>query len=355
MQAGRPAYRPDVIDGFCEIVSAPAMKNLLTDVAGLRVGHAQDEKLASGVTVVVFDEPAVAAIDVRGGGPGTRETALLDPAQTVQGIDAIALSGGSAFGLDTASGVQAYLAEQGRGFKVREALVPIVPAAILFDLLNGGDKAWGRYPPYRELGYAAASSASRDNGTLGNVGAGLGATTVNVKGGLGTASAITTEGHTVSALAVVNAAGSALIGDGPCFWAAPFEQDGEFGGRGMPAPMPPDALIPRLKGDARQNTTLVVVATDAVLTKAQAHRLAVMAQTGLARALYPVHTPLDGDVVFAAATGKKPLGDPMRGLAQLGAIAGNVVARAVARGVYHATALPFPDALPDWRSKFPTR
>jgi D-aminopeptidase len=355
MQAGRPAYRLHVIDGFCEIVSAPAMKNLLTDVAGLRVGHAQDDRLASGVTVVLFDEPAVAAIDVRGGGPGTRETALLDPAQTVQGIDAIALSGGSAFGLDAASGVQAYLAEQGRGFKVRNAVVPIVPAAILFDLLNGGDKAWGRYPPYRELGYAAASSASRDNATLGNVGAGFGATTVNFKGGLGTASAITAEGHTVSALAVVNAAGSALIGDGPWFWAAPFEQDGEFGGRGMPASMPPDALIPRLKGDARQNTTLVVVATDAVLTKAQAHRLAVMAQTGLARALYPVHTPLDGDVVFATATGKKPLGDPLRGLAQLGTIAGNVVARAVARGVYQATALPFPDALPDWRSKFPTR
>jgi L-aminopeptidase/D-esterase-like protein len=328
------------------------MKNLLTDVAGLRVGHAQDARLGSGVTVVLFDEPAVASIDVRGGGPGTRETALLDPAQTVQGIDAIALSGGSAFGLDAASGVQAYLAEQGRGFRVREAIVPIVPAAILFDLLNGGDKAWGRYPPYRELGYAAASSASTDQATLGNIGAGLGATTVNLKGGLGTASAITAEGHTVSALAVVNAAGSATIGDGPWFWAAPFEQDGESGGRGMPAPMPADALIPRLKGDARQNTTLVVVATDAVLTKAQAKRLAVMAQTGLARALYPVHTPLDGDVVFAAATGRQPLGDPVRSLAQLGAVAGNVVARAIARGVYHASALPFADALPDWRTTF---
>jgi D-aminopeptidase len=280
---------------------------------------------------------------------------LLDPAQTVQGIDAIALSGGSAFGLDAASGVQAWLAEQGRGFRVRDARVPIVPAAILFDLLNGGDKSWGRYPPYRELGYAAASNASTEHAALGNVGAGLGATTVNVKGGLGTASDITAEGHTVSALAVVNAAGSATIGDGPWFWAAPFEQNGEFGGRGMPAPMPPDALVPRLKGDARQNTTLVVVATDAVLNKAQAKRLAVMAQTGLARALYPVHTPLDGDVVFAAATGKKPLDDPMRGLAQLGAIAGNVVARAVARGVYESATLPFPGALPGWQTKFRSR
>ena len=331
------------------------MRNLITDVAGVRVGHAGDARLGSGVTAIVFDEPATASIDVRGGGPGTRETALLDPAQTVSGIDAITLSGGSAFGLDAASGVQAFLREQGRGFGVRTARVPIVPAAILFDLLNGGDKEWGRYPPYRELGYAAASSAGTDNTALGNVGAGLGATTVNLKGGLGTASAITAEGHTVSALAVVNAAGSATIGDGPWFWAAPFEQDGEFGGRGMPAPMPPDALIPRLKGDARQNTTLVVVATDAVLTKAQAKRLAVMAQTGLARALYPVHTPLDGDVVFAAATGRKPLDDPMRGLAQLGAVAGNVVARAVARGVHLAAALPFEGALPDWRTKFDGR
>src|ERR1700676_4726591 len=128
-----------------------AIRNLITDVEGLRVGHAGDERLGSGVTAVVFDFAVVGSVDVRGGGPGTRETALLDPAQTVEGVDAIALSGGSAFGLDTASGAQAWLAEQGRGFAVGEARVPIVPGAILFDLLNGGDKAWGRYPPYREL------------------------------------------------------------------------------------------------------------------------------------------------------------------------------------------------------------
>ncbi len=209
------------------------MRNLITDVPGLKVGQAEDLALGSGSTAVIFDEPAVASIDVRGGGPGTRETALLDPAQTVQGIDAITLSGGSAFGLDAASGVQAWLREQGRGFAVRSAKVPIVPAAILFDLLSGGDKNWGRFPPYRDLGYAAAVAAGSDF-ALGSVGAGTGATTVNCKGGIGSASAQTPDGFIVGALAAVNAAGSVLVGDGPWFWAAPFEVDGEFGGRGLP-------------------------------------------------------------------------------------------------------------------------
>src|ERR1700735_4195204 len=182
------------------------MRNLLTDVPGLKVGHATDLRLGSGSTVVIFDEPAVASIDVRGGGPGTRETALLDPAQTVEGIDAIVLSGGSAFGLDAASGAQAWLKEQGRGFAVRTARVPIVPAAILLDLLNGGDKDWGRYPPYRELGYAAIAAASADF-ALGSVGAGTGATTVNCKGGIGSASAQTADGCVIGGLAAVNAVG----------------------------------------------------------------------------------------------------------------------------------------------------
>ena len=173
-------------------------RNLITDIPGLRVGHAGDAKLGSGVTVVVFDAAVVASVDVRGGGPGTRETALLDPAQTVEGIDAIVLSGGSAFGLDAASGVQAWLREQGRGFPVRDARVPIVPGAILFDLLSGGDKNWGRYPPYRELGYEAAETAGADF-ALGSVGAGLGATTVNLKGGIGSASARDARRHHASA------------------------------------------------------------------------------------------------------------------------------------------------------------
>jgi D-aminopeptidase len=325
------------------------LRNLITDVPGVLVGNADEAGVASGVTAIVFEAPAVASIDVRGGGPGTRETALLDPAQTVQGIDAIALSGGSAFGLDAGSGVQAWLAERGRGFAVRTARVPIVPGAILFDLLNGGDKAWGRFPPYRELGYAAAARAGSDF-ALGSSGAGLGATTVNLKGGLGSASA-TCGGFTVGALAAVNAVGSAVIGGGPWFWAAPFEQEAEFGGRGFPWPLPDGALAPVTKGTPQASTTLAVVATDATLTKAGARRLAIMAQTGLSRALYPVHTPLDGDVVFAAATGRKPAPDPVA-LSELGTAAANCLARAVARGVHEAAALPFLGALPAWRDRF---
>src|SRR5258705_13055095 len=180
------------------------MKNLLPDIAGVRVGHADDAKLASGVTAVICDRPAVAALDVRGGGPGTREGALLDLANTVERIDAVALGGGSAFGLEAGGGVQAWLAEQGRGFRLREAVIPIVPGAIMFDLLNGGNKAWGRFPPYRDLGYAAACAASGDF-ALGSGGAGLGATTANFKGGLGSASPQTEGGATVGALAVVHA------------------------------------------------------------------------------------------------------------------------------------------------------
>lgn len=328
-------------------------RNLITDVPGVLVGNAHDVRLASGATAIVFEAPAVGSIDVRGGGPGTRETALLDPAQTVQGIDAIALSGGSAFGLDAASGLQAWLREQGRGFAVRSARVPIVPGAILFDLLNGGDKGWGRYPPYRDLGYQAAADAGRTF-ELGSVGAGLGATTVNFKGGLGSASA-QCGSFTVGALAAVNAAGSVVIGDGPWFWAAPFERDGEYGGAGLPPSLPPDALDSVTKANPRTSTTLAVVATDAVLTKAEAKRLAVMAHTGMARAIYPVHTPLDGDVVFAVSTGRMPLADPMLGLTALGTVAANCVARAIARAVYEAAALPHPGALPAWRDRFGRR
>jgi len=327
------------------------MRNLITDVPGLKVGHAEDLRLGSGATVVIFDEPAVASIDLRGGGPGTRETALLDPAQTVQGIDAIALAGGSAFGLDAASGVQAWLREQKRGFAVRTARVPIVPAAILFDLLSGGDKQWGRFPPYREFGYAAAAGAAADV-ALGSVGAGTGATTVNYKGGIGSASAQTSHGHIVGALAAVNAAGSVTVGGGPWFWAAPFEVGGEYGGRGWPAPFPAQALEPLTKGAARQSTTLVVVATDAVLTKAQAKRVAVMAQSGLSRAIYPAHGPLDGDVLFAASTGRRPLADAPVALNELGAAAANVVARAIARAIHAATPLPYAGALPSWHDQF---
>ena len=333
------------------------MKNLLTDIPGVRVGHAHDATIASGVTAVIFDKATVTSADVRGGGPGIRDGALLEPVNTVEGIDAITLSGGSAFGLEAGGGVQAWLAEQGRGFAVGDALIPIVPGAVMFDMVNGGDKAWGRFPPYRDLGYAAAAAATDGVFALGSVGAGFGATTANLKGGLGSASAVMTNGVRVAAIASVNAVGSVNVGDGPWFWAAPFEQDGEFGGRGLPPAFTTDMLAMRLKGGpaatAIENTTLALVVTDAILTKAQVKRLAMIAQTGFARAIYPVHAPLDGDIVFAAATGEKPI-DPLYGLTELRAVAANVIARAIARGVYEAKALPFAGALPSWKERFGT-
>jgi L-aminopeptidase/D-esterase-like protein len=335
-------------------VEVTVLKNLLTDIAGVRVGHADDPKLASGVTAIIFDRPAIAAIDVRGGAPGTREEPLLRPESMVETIDGIALSGGSALGLDAAGGVQAWLAEQGRGLKIHDAVIPIVPGAICFDLLNGGNKRWGRFPPYRDLGYEAAAAAS-DEFALGSVGGGMGATTATFKGGLGSASAKTATGVSVAALAVVNAVGSVTVGDGPWFWAAPFEVDGEYGGRGLPSAFTPDMLAARIKGGpaatAGENTTIAAVVTDAILTKAQAKRLAMIAQTGMARAIYPVHAPTDGDTVFAAATCEKSI-DPVFGLTELGMVAANALARAIARGVFTATALPFPGALPAWKDRF---
>lgn len=325
-------------------------RNLLTDVAGIAVGHADDMRLGSGVTAVLFDRPAVAAVSVLGGAPGGRDTDMLAPQSTIEAVDAIVLSGGSAFGLDAAGGVQAALREQGRGLAIRDVRVPIVSQAIIFDLLNGGDKNWGRFSPYRDLGYAAGCAAGRDF-ALGSVGAGTGATTATVKGGLGSASMVTRNGHTVAAIAVVNAVGSATIGDGPWFWASPYEQDSEFGGHGWPAAFD---VAPRLKGGPGTSTTIGLVATDAALTKPQALRLAIMAHDGLARAVLPAHAPMDGDTIFATATGLRQLGEPAPELTELGLAATLAMARAIARGVYEAAALPVPGAQPSWRDRFPT-
>src|SRR5437764_3047278 len=213
------------------------MRNLLTDAPGVKGGNAHDAALASGVPAILFDEAAVASADVRGGAPGPRDTDLLQPEETVERIDGVVLSGGSAFGLDAPGGVQAWMREQGRGFAIGNIRVPIVPGAIVFDLLNGGNKDWGRFPPYRDLGYAAAANAGTDF-RLGTAGAGYGATTVNLKGGLGSASAMTREGVTVGAIVAVNAVGSVTIGSSPHFWATLFEQDGELGGLGLPPILP---------------------------------------------------------------------------------------------------------------------
>jgi D-aminopeptidase len=330
----------------------PESRRAKSVIAGLNIGHAEDFKAASGVTALLFEAPAIASISVLGGAPGGRDTGLLEAEMTVETVDALLLSGGSAFGLDAAGGAQAALAARGRGFAVGAIRVPIVPQAILFDLLNGGKKNWGEWPPYWELGQHAIYNAGGEF-ALGSHGAGLGATTANLKGGFGTASATTRGGLAVQAFAVVNAIGSATIGDTPYFWAAPYERDGEFGGMGLPPIMPEDALALRIKGHAAEPaTTIGAVVTDAALTKAQAKRLAIMTQDGLARALRPAHAPMDGDTIFAAATGAKPLVDPLLDLTELGMLAADCFARAVAVGVYEARALAFANALPDWQSRF---
>jgi D-aminopeptidase len=326
------------------------MNNLITDVAGLRVGAAQDLKLASGATVVVFDAPATAGIAMPGGSPALRDAALLAPEMTVARIDALALSGGSAFGLDAPGGAMAWLHEQGRGVAIGAARVPIAPGAALFDLENGGDKAWGRRSPYFELGFAAAAAASVEF-ALGSVGAGCGATTYDLKGGLGSASAVTSRGFIVGALAVVNSVGRATRGPTPHFWAAPYERGAEFGGRGAGA-ADERALELALKRDDPANTTLAVVATDAPLDKAQATRVARMASAGLALALRPAHAPADGDVVFAASTARAERTPDVRDLTEIGMLAAECLARAIARGVYEATPLPFAGALPSWKGKW---
>ncbi|MDI7861882.1 P1 family peptidase [Rhizobiaceae bacterium n13] len=328
-----------------------ALRNLLTDVDGVAVGHATDLDLGSGVTAIVFDEPAAASGSVFGGAPGGRDTELLDPAKTVEKVDAFVLSGGSAFGLDAAGGVQAGLREIGRGLQVGTARVPIVPQAILMDLLNGGNKDWGLHSPYRDMGYTAFKAATDGAFELGTVGAGTGATTASCKGGLGSASARASSGHVVAAIVAVNALGSPTIGDGPHFWAAPFEVDGEFGGLGMPHGFGENDTVMRLKGVNLTATTIAVVATDAKLTKAQAHRLSVLGHAGLARAILPAHLSADGDTVFVAATGRKPLSDDAQFM-ELCHLATIVTARAVARGVFEARRLPVSGSQATWHERF---
>ncbi|MDA0951290.1 MAG: P1 family peptidase [Proteobacteria bacterium] len=316
-------------------------RNLITDVEGILVGNAHDHDAASGVTVVLPRTRSSAGVDVRGGAPGTRDIEALDPTCLVDAVDAVVLSGGSAFGLDAAGGVMAWLAARGRGFAIRDVVVPIVPAAILFDLLNGGDKAWGEEPPYRVLGKQALAAVT-DVVELGAFGAGHGARAGLHAGGTGTASLeLSGDGGRVAALVCVNSFGSVTLpGADDVYWAWPYEIDGEFGGCRPSAGWRADAEdwgAAKIQPGPRENTTIAVVATDIALTPAQAKRLAIMAQDGLARAIRPVHTPFDGDVVFALSTAARPLGEGGEvALARLGSAAADCLARAIARGVHAA-------------------
>ncbi|AUH33426.1 P1 family peptidase [Paracoccus tegillarcae] len=311
----------------------PGRRNLITDVEGLRVGNADDGALRSGVTVLTGDAPFAAAVHVMGGAPGTRETELLAPDKMVGGVDALVLSGGSAFGLAACDGAMQALRAAGRGFAIGPARVPIVPGAIVFDLLNGGDKDW-QVNPYSALGQLACEGAGAEFAT-GSHGAGFGAMTGRLKGGLGSASARLDAGYTVGALVVVNALGSATMGEGPHFWAAPWEMAGEFGGLGLPRDLPP-LDEPRPGKRLGEATTIAIIATDAALDKAGLQRLAIAAHDGMARALVPSHTPFDGDLVFAVSTGAKPMADPETDPFLLGHVAATTLARAIARGVHAA-------------------
>lgn len=326
----------------------PGPRNSITDIDGLLVGHATDEKIGSGVTVLRCGGQWVAAVDVRGGGPGVRETETLSPENVVGGIHAICLSGGSVFGLAAADGVVGYLSEREIGLRLRPGgrAIPIVPGAVLHDLNNPGDKNWGEVSPYRALGAQAVANAGVDV-TLGSVGAGRGAMAGYIKGGIGTASIDLGGGLMVAALVAVNPVGSVFMPDGRTFWAWPYEIDGEFGGiRPDPAMVPASDPTPdetRLRELGRlqpgANTTLAVVATNAAIDKLEAKRIAIMAQDGLARAIRPVHTPFDGDLVFCVGSGAVALGDDRARswqAARIGTAAADCLARAIARGVQAA-------------------
>ena len=328
------------------MTAKPGPLNLITDIPGLRVGNAEDHGIKTGATVLLGDAPFSAGVHIMGGAPGSRETDLLAPDKTVEQVDALVLSGGSAFGLDAASGVADALSAQGRGFAVGDQRVPIVPAAILFDLLNGGEKSW-KTNPYKALGADALRAAGR-HFALGTAGAGTGATTANLKGGLGSASLVLPSGHIVGALVAVNALGSATVADGPHFWAAPFEIGDEFGGLGA-APAYPDSHTPPTKLAPHSNTTIGIVATNAALTQAQCTRLAIAAHDGFARALVPSHTPMDGDLIFAASTGEHAPGNPVADTLALGHAAAATMSRAIARAIHTASPAPG-DPFPCWQN-----
>jgi L-aminopeptidase/D-esterase-like protein len=337
------------------MAARPGRLNLITDVPGIAVGNAEDHAVLTGVTVIVPDSRAVAAVSLRGGAPGTRETDALAPENLVDAVDAIVLSGGSVYGLDAAGAVAAELGAQCRGYALAGSslVAPVVPAAILFDLTNGGDKAWGREPPYRRLGAAALTGAAAQF-ALGNAGAGLGARAGLYKGGLGSASVVTDDGLIVGALVAANAFGSPVIPGTRTLWAWTFEQGDELGGQEPPPKghridldLPDDTKRGPI---ARTNTSIGVVACNAALTPAEAKRVAIMASDGYARACRPMHTAMDGDAVFVLATGAVELPEPRPLMvSRIGMLAADCAARAFARGIYEARTI---GALTSYRDSF---
>ena len=317
------------------LLSRPGQRNLITDVPGILVGNAEDHNVRTGVTVLTSPHPFVAGVHIMGGAPGTADTDLLAPDKLVDKVDALVLSGGSAFGLAAADGVRTALREEKRGYHLGGHYIPIVPTAILYDLNNGGRKNWPD-GTYQRLGQQALHDTAL-HFTLGSTGAGTGAHAGTHTGGLGSSSLLLENGIHIGALVAVNAVGSAMTPDGGHFWAAPFEIHAEFGGKGLP-PSVNGLAVPDIKASlsAQENTTIAIIATDAKLDKADAQRLSIAAHDGFARALVPAHTPFDGDLVFTAATNKHD--EPMTPelMLQLCHAASVCMARAIARGVYEA-------------------
>lgn len=313
-----------------------APTNSILDAGGLDIGHAHDETIMTGVTVILPHQAATCAVDVRGGGPGSREISALNDGGLIDRIHGVALSGGSVYGLAAADAVTCWLGEKRRGYAPGPEPVPvspIVPSAILFDNANGGNKSWQK-PPFYDLAWSACETAGQ-NHAIGRVGAGYGATAGLYKGGLGMASETIGE-IIVGALIAANPVGSPYMPGTECFWAWAYEQHNELGGTTPPANYTyspaSDTKLAFLKG-AGQSTVIGVVATNAELTQKQLKRLAIMGQDGIAMAVQPAHTPLDGDTLFALSTGDKECVSPVA-LAGLGAAAARCVARALSRGVF---------------------
>lgn len=319
----------------------PGVRNSLTDIPGVFVGNSENSCIRTGVTVVGFDKAMRCAVDVRGGGPATRETNAVGANATLGIAHAITLSGGSVFGLAAADEIATILSSQKIGVTLAQGVptVPIIPAASLYDLSNGGDKDWGETPPYRALARDAFSSLSRDM-NIGSFGAGYGALAGSIIGGLGSSSLDMGDNSVVASLISVNSIGSAVMPGGNCFWSWPFEFEDEFGGlKPTPdlfahAPLPADT-----KGEVScgQATCIGVVATSVSLDRASLMRVAIMAQDGIARAIRPSHAPFDGDTIFAVCPDEAPRVTPID-VMRIGSAAADCVARAVARGVWSATA-----------------
>ena len=348
-------------------ITAPGSRNLITDVSGVQVGHAEDYKIGTGVTVITGDNPFSAAVDVRGGGPGTRETDMLNLENSIGRADAIVLSGGSAYGLDASSEIQDLLRDDGKGYQLGKAIIPLVPSAVIFDL-NINDNPHvnkiGHRSPWRNLANQAYKSCS-NNFLLGSYGAGCGATTATLKGGQGSSSwkqkYSNGQEYTVGAIVINNAVGNPLLNKGPCFLSGYLEIDKEFGGYGTSNEnfdhvirskrLPRSIGIEDTFNQISSNTVIGVVATDAPLSRINLKRLAIMAHDGIAKSLTPAHTPMDGDTIFAISThqNNKSELDNIDILA-MGSRISDCVARACNRAVYEAVSTI--KSKPTWKELF---